>query len=67
MRAEFARVFAAERERVGWINTARDHSHQSFIFFRLRSRHLFKFQDFGCAISCATTPFIIDFSSAPAN
>src|SRR6266545_1556763 len=32
MRPEFARVFAAEREWVGWIDTARDHPHESFVF-----------------------------------
>ena len=50
MRSEFPGVFAAEREWVGWINAARDHAHESFIFLRFRPRHLFKFEDFGSAI-----------------
>ena len=44
VRAEFLCVFAAERERVSWINTARDYAHECFIVLRLRSRHLFELQ-----------------------
>src|SRR4029077_21023974 len=43
VRAEFARIFPAERERVCWIDAAGNHAHESFIFVRLRSRDLFKF------------------------
>ena len=50
MRAEFARIFAAEGERVGGINAARDHPHERFIFFRLGPRYFFKFQHFRCAV-----------------
>src|SRR5256886_10905582 len=50
MRAEFARIFPTERERVGWIDAARNHAHQNFFFVRLRSRDLFQFQDFRRAV-----------------
>src|SRR6266545_1801333 len=50
MRSKFARVFAAERKRISWINAARDHTHQRFVFVWLRSWHFFKFQHFRCAI-----------------
>jgi hypothetical protein len=48
--AKFPRVFSAERERVGWIDTAGDHAHQCFVFYRLRPPDLLQFQDFGCTI-----------------
>ena len=50
MRSKFLRVFSAQRERVGWIYAARDHADERFVFSRLRSRHLFKFEHLGCAI-----------------
>ena len=50
MRAEFLCVFTAERERVSWIDSARDYAHECFIVFRLGPRHLFKFQQVRRAI-----------------
>ena len=46
MRSEFLRVFAAERERIGRVDAARDHAHERFIFFRFGSRHLLKLEHF---------------------
>ena len=50
MRAEFLRIFSAERERVGWIDAAGDHAHERFILLRFWPRHLLEFQHFGRAI-----------------
>src|SRR6266508_1461690 len=43
MCAEFARVFAAERERVCRIDAARNHPNKSFVFIRLWPWDLFEF------------------------
>ena len=50
MRAKFARIFPAERERIGWIDAARDHAHKRFIFVRFWPRNSLKFQDFRSAV-----------------
>ena len=50
VRPEFSGVFPAERERVGWVDAARNHTHEHFILLRLRPRHLFEFQHFGGAV-----------------
>jgi hypothetical protein len=47
MGAEFLCVFAAERERIGWINAAGDHAHERFIFIRLWSLDLFNLEHIG--------------------
>ena len=47
MGAEFLRIFPAERERIRWIDAARDHAHERFIFIRLWSLNLFNLEHIG--------------------
>src|SRR5262245_12131331 len=44
MSAEFLSVFAAEGERIGWINAAGDHAYERFVVVRLGSLNLFDFE-----------------------
>ena len=50
MRAEFLRVFPAERERISWIDAAGDHAYERFVVVRLWSLHLLKLQHVGRAV-----------------
>ena len=47
MSAELLRVFPAERERIGWVDTAGDHAYEHLIVIRLRSLNLFNLEHFG--------------------
>ena len=47
MGAELLRVFPAERERIGWVDTAGDHAYEHLIVIRLRSLNLFNLEHFG--------------------
>ncbi len=50
MRAEFLSVFAAECERIGWIDAAGNHAHERFVVVRFWSLHLLQLQHIGRAV-----------------
>ena len=59
------REFPPERERISWIDPARDHADQRFIVFRLRPWHFFDLQYLRSTVLVATAAFIIGSSPAP--